>query len=115
MSNTESPTEAPRGVLASPGLMGGCYAAALALTGVAVFLGTSPTLTGPLGPASPVVLALLALGAAVLIPPAGGLVRRMVRLLRARERDVGARLHLRFIFLFALAAAAPAVIVALFF
>ncbi len=115
MSNTESPTEAPRGVLASPGLMGGCYAVALALTGVAIFLGTSPTLTGPLGPASPLVLALLALGAAVLVPPAAGLVRRMVRLLRARERDVGARLHLRFIFLFALAAVAPAVIVALFF
>jgi two-component system nitrogen regulation sensor histidine kinase NtrY len=95
--------------------MGGCYAAALALTGLAVFFGASPTLTGPLGPASPVVLALLALGAAVLAPPAAGLVWRMVRLLRAREQDAGARLHLRFVFLFAVAAVAPAVIVALFF
>jgi two-component system nitrogen regulation sensor histidine kinase NtrY len=95
--------------------MGGCYAVALALTGLAVFLGTSPTLTGPLGPASPLVLALLALGAAVLIPPAAGLVWRMIRLFRAQERDAGARLHLRFVFLFALAAVAPAIIVALFF
>ncbi|HEY1559700.1 MAG TPA: PAS domain-containing sensor histidine kinase [Caulobacteraceae bacterium] len=115
MSNTETPAPTvPRDLLSSRGLMGGCYAATMALTGLAVFLGTSPTLTGPLGPASPVVLALLALGAAALILPTAGLVRRMVRLLRARERDAGARLHLRFVFLFALAAVAPAVIVALF-
>ncbi|MGH7025165.1 MAG: ATP-binding protein [Caulobacteraceae bacterium] len=116
MSSETISGEAPSsGALASRTLMGGCYAAAVALTGLAVFLGTSPTLTGPLGPASPLVLALLGLGLIVLIPPAAGLVGRLVNLLRARSRDAGARLHLRFVFLFALAAVAPAVIVALFF
>ncbi len=40
---------------------------------------------------------------------------RVLRLFGARERDAGARLHLRFVSLFGLAAVAPAVIVALFF
>ena len=40
---------------------------------------------------------------------------RVLRLFVARERDPGARLHLRFVGLFGLAAVAPAVIVALFF
>ena len=108
--------EAPlRGVLASPSLMGGCYAVAAALTAIAVFIGATPTLTGPLGPASPVVLTLLGLGLAALAAPAAGLAWRIFSLLRVRSRDPGARLHLRFVFLFALAAVAPAVIVALFF
>jgi len=116
VSSETTSNQAPlSGLLASRTLLGGCYAAAVALTGLAVFLGASPTLTGPLGPASPVVMSLLALGLASLVPPAASLVWRMVSLLRARSRDAGARLHLRFVFLFALAAVAPAVIVALFF
>lgn len=106
---------ADRSLLASRSLMGGCYAAAVALTAIAVFLGASPTLSGPLGPASPVVLALLCLGLVVLAPPAIALTGRIFRLLNERASDAGARLHLRFVFLFAMAAVAPAVIVALFF
>jgi len=93
--------------------MGSCYAAAVATTGLAVFLGASPLLAGPLGPASPLVLALLGLGLVALAPPATALVLRIVVLVR--DRDPGARLHLRYVFMFALAAVAPAVIVALFF
>ena len=108
--------EAPlRGALASRSFMGGCYVAALGLTAAAVFIGASPTLTGPLGPASPLVLTLLGLGLAALAAPATGLTWRLLSLLRVRARDAGARLHLRFVFLFAMAAVAPAVIVALFF
>jgi len=108
--------EAPlRGALASRTLMGGCYAVAAAFTAIAVFIGASPTLTGPLGPASPAVVTLLGLGLAALAAPAAGLAWRIFSLLRVRSRDPGARLHLRFVFLFALAAVAPAVIVALFF
>ncbi|HXU99970.1 MAG TPA: PAS domain-containing sensor histidine kinase [Caulobacteraceae bacterium] len=95
--------------------MGGCYVAAVLFTALAVFLATAPSLTGPLGPASPAVLTLLGLAFAALAAPAGGLFWRMVGLLRARSSDAGARLHMRFVLLFALAAVAPAVIVALFF
>jgi two-component system nitrogen regulation sensor histidine kinase NtrY len=84
-------------------------------TALAVFLATAPSLTGPLGPASPAVLTLLGLAFAALAAPAAGLIWRMVGLLRARSSDAGARLHMRFVTLFALAAVAPAVIVALFF
>src|SRR5579862_3537945 len=90
-----------RGALASRSFMGGCYVAALALTAAAVFIGASPTLTGPLGPASPLVLTLLGLGLAALAAPATVLTWRLLSLLRIRGRDAGARLHLRFVFLFA--------------
>ena len=40
---------------------------------------------------------------------------RLLRLVLAQAGDAGARLHLRFVTLFAIAAVAPAVIIALFF
>jgi two-component system nitrogen regulation sensor histidine kinase NtrY len=104
-----------RGVLASRALMGGCYCAAAIFTTLAVALGSSPSLTGALGPASPVVLTLLSLGFLTISGPAVLLSWRMLTLLSAQSHDAGARLHLRFVALFALAAVAPAIIVALFF
>ncbi|MBA3812846.1 MAG: HAMP domain-containing protein, partial [Caulobacteraceae bacterium] len=95
--------------------MGGCYALAAALTAVSVALGSSPTLSGALGPASPLVLTLLGLALALTAILAALLGWRFLGLVSARSRDAGARLHLRFVALFALAAVAPAVIVALFF
>src|SRR5581483_3803337 len=75
----------------------------------------SPRLAGPLGPASPVVLTLLGVNF-VLILALGALVGwRVLMLAGARSEDAGARLHLRFVALFALAAVLPALIVALFF
>ncbi len=103
------------GFLASPTVMGGCYAAAAILTAAAIALGSSPGLTGPLGPASPVVLALLGFDLLMIPAPASLLAWRLWLLLGAQGADAGARLHLRFVALFALAAVAPAVIVALFF
>ena len=111
----DASTNMTRGLLASRTLMGGCYIAAVAFTALAVFLATSPTLTGPMGPASPAVLTLLGLGFVAIAAPAAGLGWRLIGLLQARSRDAGARLHMRFVFLFAMAAVAPAVIVALFF
>ncbi|MEO8926830.1 MAG: PAS domain-containing sensor histidine kinase [Caulobacteraceae bacterium] len=96
-------------------VMGGGYALAAALTAVSVFLGSSPTLSGPLGPASPLVLGFLGLGFLLVAALGALLAWRMLRLLGAQSSDAGARLHLRFVALFALAAVAPAVIVALFF
>ena len=96
-------------------LMAVGYVLALALTASAVMLGSSPTLSGPLGPASPLVLTLLLLGLAIVLALAMVMFGRVVALFNAQSSDAGARLHLRFITMFAMAAVAPAVIVALFF
>lgn len=95
--------------------MGVSFAFAAILTAVSVALGASPTLSGVLGPASPVVLALLALGFVFIVLIAVLIGWRLWGLVSAQSSDAGARLHLRFVGLFALAAVAPAVIVALFF
>ncbi len=95
--------------------MGIAYALATALTAVSVALGSSPNTSGALGPASPIVLTCLGL-VFVLVAVLGVVLGwRMLRLLGAQNSDAGARLHLRFVALFSLAAVAPAVIVALFF
>jgi two-component system nitrogen regulation sensor histidine kinase NtrY len=95
--------------------MGACLGLAAALTAVSVALASSPTVSGALGPASPVVLGLLALGFLLILALASLLGWRLLRLVSVQSRDAGARLHLRFVALFALAAVAPAVIIALFF
>jgi len=96
-------------------VMGGGYALASALTAISVTLGSSPMLSGPLGPANPMVLTLLGVALVVIAGLAAAMGWRVLLLFRAQSNDAGARLHLRFVSLFALAAAAPAVIVALFF
>jgi len=96
-------------------VMGGGYALAFALMALAVALGSSPILSGPLGPANPLVLNLLGLSLILIAALAAVMAWRVLRLLRAQAADAGARLRLRFVALFALAAVAPAVIVALFF
>jgi len=95
--------------------MGGAYAVAAGLTAVSVALGSSPNLSGALGPASPLVLTFLGLGFLIVVALGALLGWRLLRLLGAQSSDAGARLHLRFVALFSLAAVAPAVIIALFF
>ena len=104
-----------RAFFGSPLVMGVGYAAAAMLTVASVALGSSPALMGPLGPASPFVLALLILDLLLLAALGAILGIRVLRIIGARATDPGARLHLRFVALFGLAAVAPAVIVALFF
>ena len=104
-----------RRVIDSRLVMGGCFAVATVLTAISVTLGSSPNLSGVLGPASPVVLTLLAIGFLLILALAGLLTWKLFGLVSAQSSDAGARLHLRFVALFALAAVAPAVIVALFF
>jgi two-component system nitrogen regulation sensor histidine kinase NtrY len=96
-------------------VLGAGLTLAALLTLVAVVLGSSPDISGPLGPASPVVLTLLTYGAVLILALGAALGWRLLRLVTARTRDAGARLHLRFVTLFAMAAVVPAVIVALFF
>ena len=89
------------------------FVAAAGLTVTATLFAISGA--GPVGPASPTMLALL--GASLLISGflATLLIIRIVRIAGARSTpETGARLHLRFVSLFSAAAVAPAVLVALF-
>jgi len=104
-----------RAILGSRLLMSCGYGLAALLTTISVALGASPSLIGPLGPASAPVLVLMGLVFLLLGYLAFVLGWRLLRLLGAQATDAGARLHLRFVALFSLAAVAPAVIVALFF
>jgi two-component system nitrogen regulation sensor histidine kinase NtrY len=90
------------------------YGLAAILTVLAVSLTSAAPGSGPIGPASRIVLALLIANFLLIL----GLVAVMawrVWTLVAQSKDAGSRLHLRFVALFAAAAVAPAVIVAIFF
>ena len=104
-----------RRVFESGYLLGGGYALAAILTGVGVVLASSPPANGPIGPASQTMLVILGLNLILIGFLAVLIGWRVFKLTAARATDPGARLHLRFISLFALAAVVPAVIVALFF
>jgi two-component system nitrogen regulation sensor histidine kinase NtrY len=104
-----------RGLLRSRYTLGVAYGLAVALTATAVGLASSPPTTGPIGPATTVILAVLGLNLALILCIAGIVGWGLLELVDARASDAGARLHLRFVGLFSVAAVAPAVIVALFF
>jgi two-component system nitrogen regulation sensor histidine kinase NtrY len=91
------------------------YAAAATLAAAAVGLGSSPSLSGPLGPASPTVLTLIGVNLILIAALGAATVWRLLRLAGHRAADAGARLHLRFVALFAAAAVVPALVVVLFF
>jgi len=97
--------------LNSRAVLGAGYAVAATLTGVAILLAASPPETGPLAPASQLVLTVLSLNLILILALTTVVALRFSALLNARESDAGARLHLRFVTLFALAAVAPAVVV----
>ncbi len=94
-------------------VLGGAFAIAALLTTVAILLAASPPETGPLAPASKNILLILGLNLILILALAAQIGWRMLALLRVRSSDAGARLHLRFVSLFAAAAVVPAVIVAL--
>ncbi len=96
-------------------LLGGGYALAFILTATGVALASSPPATGPLGPASTVVLFVLGFNLLLIGALAALVCWRIVGMLDGSSGDAGARLHLRFVALFSMAAVAPALIVALFF
>jgi two-component system nitrogen regulation sensor histidine kinase NtrY len=101
--------------LSSRYALGGGYAVAMTLTAVAILLAASPPETGPLAPASRNILVILGFNLVLILTLAALVGVRLVALLDAQSSDAGARLHLRFVTLFALAAVAPAVVVALFY
>jgi len=104
-----------RSALQSRLVLGVGYGVAAGLTGLAILLAASPPETGPLGPASQLILTLLGLNLILILGLTTAVGLRVFELLKARSSDAGARLHVRFVFLFALAAAAPAAVVFLFY
>jgi two-component system nitrogen regulation sensor histidine kinase NtrY len=104
-----------RRVLGSRVLLGGGYGLAAGLTGLAILLAASPPETGPIGPASQLILTVLGFNLILILALTAVVALRFAALLRAREIDAGARLHLRFVRLFAGAAVAPAIVVAAFY
>ncbi|HYD29105.1 PAS domain-containing sensor histidine kinase [Brevundimonas sp.] len=91
------------------------YGVAVIVTGLAIWLVASAPAAGPITPASQVLLWVLGLNLLAILSLAAAMFWRVVRLARERDIDAGARLRLRFVTLFAVAAVVPAVIVALFF
>jgi two-component system nitrogen regulation sensor histidine kinase NtrY len=88
---------------------------AAALTGLTVFMASSAPTTGPVGPVNRSLLILLGLNLALILFLCASASRRLLSLVFERARDVGARLHLRFVTQFALVAVVPAIIVAMVF
>ncbi|MGZ6040026.1 MAG: ATP-binding protein [Phenylobacterium sp.] len=99
----------------SRGVLGLGYGLAALLTGVAILLAASPPSTGPLGPASQHILTVLGFNLILILALTLIVFLRFAALVNARERDAGARLQVRFVTLFAMAALVPAIVVALFY
>lgn len=91
------------------------FCLAAVITAVAVFLTAAAPASRSLARASESVLVVLGVDLALIAGLAAVVGARALSLFGPKTRDAGARLHRRFVGLFALAAVAPAVIVALFF
>ncbi len=96
------------------GVFGLVWGLSAAITALAVYLASAPG-AGPVGPASNRVLLILAVNLLLIAALLAGAGWRVLRLVWERSRNAGARLHLRFVTLFALVAVAPAVVVAVTF
>src|ERR1700759_4324539 len=77
----------PRGrLLRSPAVLGAGYGLAALLTGVAILLAASPPSTGPLGPASDLILTVLGFNLILILALTLIVFLRFANLLEARER-----------------------------
>jgi two-component system nitrogen regulation sensor histidine kinase NtrY len=106
----------PSNARATGYVFGAVFALSFAITAVTVWLASSAPGGGG-NVAGPIRNIFISLGLNfILIGGLGAMVGwRVWRIFITRDQDVGAKLHLRYISLFALAAAVPAVVVALFF
>lgn len=96
-------------------LFGAVYAVAAVVTALCIWLVAAAPGSGPISPATQVLLGVLIVNLLVIAGLAAAVAFRVLKLMRERDTDAGARLRLRFVRLFAMAAVVPAVIVALFF
>src|ERR1700751_1120808 len=101
-------------VLQARVVLGVGYGVAIALTAISIMLAASPPASGPIGPASRLILTMLGFNLVLILALSTVVALQFAGLVNARSSDAGARLHLRFVTLFALAAVVPAVVVALF-
>ena len=85
------------------------------LTLVSVWMASNAPVNGPVGPPSRVIMTLLSLNLVLIAILAIAIGWRVIRLVMVQRRDAGARLHLRFVALFAAAAVVPALAVAVVF
>jgi len=97
----------------SGGLFGLGWGIAAALTGLSVYMASSAPGSGPIGPVNRTVLIVLGLNLALILFLFVSAGHRLLGPILERARDAGARLHLRFVMLFALVAVVPAIVVAL--
>jgi two-component system nitrogen regulation sensor histidine kinase NtrY len=88
---------------------------AAGITAVAIGLTTTAPGGRSIGAASQTLVVILALNLLLILGLAVAVGLRILRLFGTRGGDAGARLHRRFVGLFAIAAVAPAVVIALFF
>ena len=115
MSALESDSPPPRfsrawwrELLRSRYVIGGAYALAVVLTVTGVALASSPPKSGPISPASTAILIVLGFNLVLILGVATVVGLRLFEMIDARANDAGARLHLRFVGLFSLAAVAAA-------
>src|SRR3974390_3343030 len=89
-------------VLQSRVVLGAGYGVAVVLTAVSIMLAASPPTSGPVGPASRLILTMLGFSLGLILALAAVVALQFAGLVKARASDAGARLHLRFVTLFAL-------------
>jgi two-component system, NtrC family, nitrogen regulation sensor histidine kinase NtrY len=88
------------------------YGASLLTTAFIIWLIIATPGTAPIAQTSQYLLILVCLNFLLLLGLLYFVVRRVVQLARSRGADAGARLHLRYVFLFSMAAVLPAIVVA---
>jgi two-component system nitrogen regulation sensor histidine kinase NtrY len=113
--DTPSATPAWRRRLTSGYGLGVGYGLACALTALGVWMASQAPVNREVSTASRLILSLLSFNMVLILALAAAVGWQVFRLIVDQRRDAGARLHLRFVILFAGAAVAPAVVVALVF
>jgi len=96
-------------------MLGAAYGASILTTAFVMWLIVAAPGTGPVSQVGNYLLILICLNLALLLGLLSLVIMRVIRIAQTRGADAGARLHLRFVSLFSLAAVAPAIIVALSF
>ena len=91
------------------------YVVAVVVWGLTVLLSARAPGAGPLAPTRQVIVSLAVSNLVLILALAVSVIWSVAGLMRERSRDAGARLHLRFVGMFSLAAFAPAVVVLFFF
>jgi two-component system nitrogen regulation sensor histidine kinase NtrY len=110
-SETRTASAAP--LFWSGGLFGLGWGLAATLTGLSVYMASSAPGSGPIGPVNRTVLIVLVLNLTLILFLFVSAGRRLLGPVLERARDAGARLHMRFVLLFAAVAVVPAIVVAM--